>query len=170
MTTVRRGAITLLLLCGSLGACARKSTPATEDGKDQVVYVKSEDPGMNAAIAKAQGSIALFKAAAKERKPNTERYAVKVGFHYGADDREHMWVQDPEFEGDSVRGKLINEPVDVTNLKLGQVVTAPAADISDWMYVEDGKLRGGYTMRVLLDKMGPEERQKMLNELGVTLD
>lgn len=162
----------LLLGCAALVlfGCARKSETEKDESPDPVVYLKSEDPGMAAATAKAKSTLGEFKAALAQRKPNTERYAVKIGFPYGKDNREHMWVQDPRFHDDAVAGTLINEPVDVANLKLGQAVTAPAADVSDWMYVEGGVLRGGYTMRVLLDKMSPEERQKMLGQLGVKLE
>jgi uncharacterized protein YegJ (DUF2314 family) len=160
----------LVLCCVVLAACARKSAPEGEQSRDQVVYLKSEDPGMAAAVAKARATLGDFKNALKDRRPTGERYAVKVGFAYGNDNREHIWVRDPEFTVDSVTGHVMNEPVDVTNLKFGQLVTAPVGDISDWMYVEAGVLRGGYTMRVLLDKMSPDEKQKMLAQLGVKLD
>lgn len=32
--------------------------------------------------------------------------------------------------------------------------------ISDWMYIEDGYLVGGYTTRVIRDRMTEEERKK----------
>lgn len=160
----------LLSLCAALASCARKNEAESDESRDQVVYIKSEDPGMAAATAKARSTLDEFKSALEERKPNTERYAVKVGFPYGKDSREHIWVKDPEFKGDTVSGRIMNEPVDVPNLKFGQPVNPPAADISDWMYVEGGVLRGGFTMRVLLDKMSPEEKQKMLAQLGVKLE
>jgi uncharacterized protein YegJ (DUF2314 family) len=160
----------LLLLCAALAGCAKKGEADADESRDPVVYVKSEDAAMTAAIAKARSTLGDFKRALSVRKPGTERYAVKVGFPYGKDNREHIWVKDPELKDASVSGQIMNEPVDVPNLKFGQQVTAPAEDISDWMYVEAGVLRGGYTMRVLLDKMSPEEKQKMLGQLGVKLD
>jgi len=165
-----RHELTLLLVCVLLSACARKGEADSEKSKDEVVYVKSEDPGMAAAIAKARDTLGTFKTALAAPPPHTERYAVKVGFPYGKDNREHIWMREPKFTEATVSGKIMNEPVDVPDLKFGQDVTAPAADISDWMYVENGVLRGGYTMRVLLDKMAPEEKQKMLGELGVRLE
>lgn len=164
---MHKAAVCLLL---GLSACARRADNEQDKDKDEVVYVKSEDPGMTAAIAKARATLEGFKTALGERKPGTERYAVKVGFPYGDGDREHIWVKDPVFAQDKVSGRVMNQPVDVQNIKLGQRVSAPAEDISDWMYVEGGVLRGGYTMRVLLEKMAPDEQQKMLGELGVRLE
>jgi len=160
----------LLLLCVTIAGCQRHAE-ADKKEKDPIVYVKSEDPGMTAAIAKAQETLVNFKVALAKPPPNSSRFAVKVGFPYGTqNDREHIWLKDPTFSGETVTGQVINEPVDVKTLKFGQTVTAPVKDISDWMYVQGVAMRGGFTMRVLLDKMTPEERQKMLKDLGVVLD
>jgi uncharacterized protein YegJ (DUF2314 family) len=43
-------------------------------------------------------------------------------------------------------------------------------EISDWMYVENKKLIGGYTIRVLRDNMPPEERREFERSVPFTLD
>jgi uncharacterized protein YegJ (DUF2314 family) len=35
-----------------------------------------------------------------------------------------------------------------------------ANEIYDWMIVDDGKLVGGYSLRVIRAKMGPEQQRK----------
>jgi uncharacterized protein YegJ (DUF2314 family) len=157
----------LPLLVG-LAACSRSSSDAP---KDEVIYVKSGDATMAVAIAKAQSSLESFRAVLAAPPAGAKSFSVKVGFPWGIkDDREHIWLTEPKLAGATVTGTINNEPVDVTSLKLGQVVTAPLKDISDWMYVENGVLRGGYTLRVLLDKMSPETRKKMLGEMGFRLE
>ena len=156
------------LLWFGLAACSRSSGDAP---KDEIVYVKSGDPTMAAAITKAQGSLESFRAVLAAPPAGTKSFSVKVGFPWGIkDDREHIWLAEPKLDATTVTGTINNEPIDVTSLKLGEVVTAPLKDLSDWMYVENGVLRGGYTLRVLLDKMSPEARSKMLSEMGFRLD
>ncbi len=87
-----------------------------------------------------------------------------------ADSQEHIWLTEPSFASGRVSGVVNNEPVDATFLKLGQRVSAPEADISDWMFVESGVLRGGYTLRVLLDRLPPPEREKQMQAMGFRLD
>jgi uncharacterized protein YegJ (DUF2314 family) len=41
---------------------------------------------------------------------------------------------------------------------MGQKVSVEPAKISDWMFVEDRKLVGGYTIRVLRDSVPASER------------
>jgi len=157
-----------ILLLG-LTACPRSSSSGEQ--KDDVVYVKGNDPAMSSAIAKAQATLEAFKSALAAPPAKAESFSVKVGFAWGTKgDREHIWLSEPKLDGTSVSGKVNNEPVDATNLVLGQAVTAPLKDVSDWMYVEDGVLRGGYTLRVLLDKMSPEARKKMLDDMGFRLE
>lgn len=158
----------LPLLLG-LTACSRSS--GASEQQEQVVYVKGNDSAMAAAIAKAQATLDTFKSALSAPKPGAKTFSVKVGFPWGTKgEREHIWLTEPKLEGTSISGKVNNQPVDVTTLELGQAVTAPLKDISDWMYVEDGVLRGGYTLRVLLDKMSPEARKKMLDDMGFRLE
>jgi uncharacterized protein YegJ (DUF2314 family) len=45
-------------------------------------------------------------------------------------------------------------------LKFKQQVSVPLDNISDWMYVSDGRLIGGFTSRVLYGRMSPEERKQ----------
>ncbi|HEX2873172.1 MAG TPA: DUF2314 domain-containing protein [Polyangiaceae bacterium] len=161
---VARAALALLVLTG----CKRSSG---DEPKDEVIYVKNDDPKMSAAIAKAQGSLETFRAALAAPPADAKSFSVKVGFAWGTKgDREHIWLADPKLDATTVTGTVNNEPVDVTTLKLGQSVRAPLKDVSDWMYVEGGVLRGGYTLRVLLDKMAPEAKQKMLGEMGFRLE
>jgi uncharacterized protein YegJ (DUF2314 family) len=64
------------------------------------------------------------------------------------------------FDGKNFVGEINNEPEKVTNVKLGDKATIPKAEISDWMYLENGRLVGGETMRVLRDSLSPAEREQ----------
>ncbi len=81
-----------------------------------------------------------------------------------------MWVSPVLFANDQFVGTLNNQPLKVTTLKLGDEVKVGKADISDWMYVEGGKLIGGYTIRILRDNMSEIERNKFDQKLGLLID
>jgi uncharacterized protein YegJ (DUF2314 family) len=44
------------------------------------------------------------------------------------------------------------------------------ADLSDWMYLEDNRLVGGYTLRVLRDSVSPEARARMDSQLPFRIE
>jgi uncharacterized protein YegJ (DUF2314 family) len=37
----------------------------------------------------------------------------------------------------------------IKNVKAGDAVTAKRADVLDWMYDENGEMRGGFSLKVL---------------------
>ena len=54
----------------------------------------------------------------------------------------------------------------VTNVKEGQKWSVKKSEISDWMFMRDGKMHGNYTMRPLLKTMSEEEAAKFKSLLA----
>ncbi|MCE9635457.1 MAG: DUF2314 domain-containing protein [Planctomycetes bacterium] len=143
----------------------------TREGQPDVHRVPAADAEMNAAVEKARSSLPSFQAVLASPSADSSGFAVKVAFAYGNEgSHEHVWLTEAEFSGDRVSGLIDNEPVYATELKAGQRVTALIRDVSDWMYVERGILKGGYTVRVLLDRMSPAERSESLSGMGFRLE
>lgn len=106
-----------------------------------------DDPRMKTAEAESRRRWPEFVTAFNERKPN-RAYAVKARFVDGKV-TEWMWMQVESINGNTVTGRVDNDPVDVKNVKLGDRVSKPLADIDDWI-VGDGKtMTGGFTSKVL---------------------
>jgi uncharacterized protein YegJ (DUF2314 family) len=82
---------------------------------------------------------------------------VKAIFVEG-EEVEHVWLADLDFSGTLPNGVVANEPL-LPSLKFMQTVEFHPSQITDWMYVDDGYLIGGYTTRVIRDRMTPEERR-----------
>ena len=74
---------------------------------------------------------------------------------------EHFWVAISEFDGKQFKGIINNDPDLVTNVKAGDAINVDKDKIGDWMYVEKKKLIGGYTVRVLRNRLSPEERKAL---------
>lgn len=52
------------------------------------------------------------------------------------------------------------------NVKIGQAWTIGKDEISDWMFMRDGKMHGNYTMRPLLKTMPEAEAEKYRSMLA----
>jgi uncharacterized protein YegJ (DUF2314 family) len=129
----------------------------TKAPTDGVIHVADDDPGMNAAIAKARATVDAFITALQSPRPNQTEFSVKMAFT----DRgktEHMWLSPVTYDGTKFQGIVNNDPEMVKNVKIGQEVTVAPGEISDWMYVENEKLVGGETLRVLRNALSPAER------------
>jgi uncharacterized protein YegJ (DUF2314 family) len=123
---------------------------------DKTSRISSEDAQMKAAILEAKSIIGQFIAAFTHPTDRQKSFLVKVVFDEG-EQREHIWVADLGLAGDKLRGVIANEP-NLPSLKFMQKVEFEPRYISDWMYIEDGYLVGGYTTRVIRDRMTPEDR------------
>jgi len=127
---------------------------------DPVVQVETEDSEMNAAIATAQSSLTNFLAVFASPKTNQQFFLVKAKFAAG-NGFEHIWVADLAYDGSIFHGVIANEPERIKTLRFKQPVDVQPSQVSDWMFVQDGKLVGGYTSRVLRNRMTPQQRQDL---------
>lgn len=48
---------------------------------------------------------------------------------------------------------------------MGQSISVPAAEISDWMFVDNGRLVGGETLKVLRDTLPPDESHSLMDQI-----
>ncbi len=125
---------------------------------DKTVPFSSDDVQTEAAIGEAKASIRKIFEALFHPKEGQNSFLVKVVFDEG-DKREHIWLADLDFLGKKPTGVIANEP-NLPSLKFMQRVEFEPSYISDWMYIEDGYLVGGYTTQVIRDRMTPEERKE----------
>ena len=144
----------IVALAGALLLVRAECSVAADDMKD----VRSDDPEMVAGINKARRTVGELFDALAEAKPGRESFLLKVAFRRG-DDVEHIWLADLNFSGPKPRGVIANEPR-MEGLRFMEEVTFEPSDVTDWMYVEDGRLVGGYTTRVIRERMSPEERKE----------
>jgi uncharacterized protein YegJ (DUF2314 family) len=124
---------------------------------DRVTKVADDDPRMNAAMDKARASVNEFIAALESPRPGQTDFTVKMAFSDGSN-TEHMWLAPVTYDGKAFHGAVSNDPTSVNNVRMGQQVEVSPSKISDWMYLDHGKVVGGQTLRVLRDTLGPKER------------
>jgi uncharacterized protein YegJ (DUF2314 family) len=167
--------ILLTLVCVSLAAAAEEAStqsPARDvktPGPPSYEDVKDNDKAMDRAVAKARESLGFFLAALKAKKADSTDFEVKRCFVDG-DKVEHIWLRAVTWDGKVFRGKVDNQPLEVTNVRLGQEVMLNPEDLTDWMFVKEGKLMGGFTTRVLYSRLSPEEQAKFREQAEFSLE
>ena len=147
-----RYAVLCLAMLGLMGTgCEKRLTD------DKVTLVKADDPKMNAAMDKSRQTVQTFIKELQAPKPGQSGFSVKVGFTEKGK-TEHMWLTDVKYDGKKFQGVINNDPEFLKTYKLGQKVDVELSTISDWMFIDNGKLMGGYTIKVLRDMMPAKER------------
>jgi len=103
-----------------------------------IYFVSSDEDYMQRAFEQARESFKYFwRELYWERRrivPMLDYAMVKICFLdiiNGEEVGEHMWVNDVEFDGETIYGTLVNEPDSVQNVKVGDQISAKFTDMSD---------------------------------------
>jgi uncharacterized protein YegJ (DUF2314 family) len=154
---VRLTMMSLPALLTSVFLVALTATAIMAD--DRTIGVAPDDREMNAAISEARRTIKQFFDAFANRRKGQTSFLLKVAFVSG-DQVEHIWLADLDFSGAKPKGVIANEP-QIPGFRFEQTVEFYLARVTDWMYVDNGTLVGGYTTRLLRSRMSPEDRKKL---------
>ena len=133
----------------------------------KIFFAKGDSPEMIKAFTDAQNTFKyLWRELSWEYRrivPALEVACVKVAFSEQIDATdepiiEHMWINDIMFDGEEIKGTLINTPNELTNVENGDEVTIPLNQISDWLFATRGKTYGGFTIQAMRSDMSKGER------------
>ncbi len=144
--------------------------------KKDVFFAEGDSPKMMEAYKKAQETFKYFwrELSWEYRRivPALDLACVKVAFSQKLNESdepivEHMWINEINFDGEKIYGKLINDPNELTNVKNGDSVEIPVDQISDWLFCTQGKTYGGYTIQAMRSEMNTKERKEHDNAWGL---
>ncbi len=122
----------------------REGEAVGRPGEPWVLLADPNDEELQRATERARASLDDFLAALRSPRTGQSHFLVKAAIG-----GEAMWVGTLRWDGESFNGTLSNEPFAAAGPRAGAKVTVARDAVLDWMYIEQGKLRGGYTIRVL---------------------
>jgi uncharacterized protein YegJ (DUF2314 family) len=142
-------------------ALAREDIAQGEEPR--VFDVAQHDSRMRAAVHEAQRTVGVFILALRHPAAGESDFEVKKPFRQG-DVVEHIWLADVTFSGNRFTGYIDNKPRKIKGLKLGDRVSVNANEISDWAFLDNGRLIGGYTIRVLYMELSAADKAALAKE------
>ena len=150
----------LLACCFGLTGCSIETELGSYAGQaeqpDTLVEGGYDEAEMDAAIERAISEVDDFIEVLEGGKDSG--YAVKVPVEDNGQ-TEHFWLTDLTFANGQFTGTINNDPGIVTNVAFGDTVKLGKTEISDWMFMRNGKMHGNYTMRPLLATLPEEEAE-----------
>lgn len=140
------------------------------EGADNVFDVGKADQQMNWAMEKARLTLPYFKRSLLDPQPEQYGFSLKVRLE-DANGVEHIWMNDLSIDEDGIfYGIIDSDPVTVKSVVAGTKIGIDLANISDWLIVEDGRLIGGYTIRVYRESLGQQEKLHFDQGFGIVID
>jgi len=134
-----------------------------------VPTLSGTDPELSAAIQAARGSLNTFIEMIATPHAGRTFVAVKVRFTPPGESPQDIWVDEVTYTDGVFRGNM-GDDIPSLKLEMGEKITINEKNIIDWMIVQDGKLIGGYTIRLAVQRMSPTERERFLKTLDYSLD
>lgn len=160
--SVRWSVVVAWLLCAAMAALhagPSDAQPATSS-PPPTLTIPDSDPEMVAAHAAARASLARFWAVLDRPATGEGGFALKVAIALGGRDHEHIWTNDIKRDGDRISGVVNNVPQKTKAVTYGQRIDIAVGQISDWMYLRNGRIVGNYTLRPLLKRMPPADAER----------
>ena len=132
----------------------------------KIFYADGENPKMIEAYKKAQETFKYFwrELSWEYRRivPGLDVACVKLAFTQEIDNEtvvEHMWINDVNFDGETIYGVLVNDPNELTNVNNGDEIAIPVNQISDWLFAINGQTYGAFTIQAMRSEMSDDERE-----------
>lgn len=160
---------TILILLGLVGCNTNQTTKTEREGEPTIYSVTDNDSEMNEAISDASRTLDKFNAALTSSNPDYKYFALKTRFRTPSGG-EHIWVSNITFKDNKYYGVVDNLPESTTDVKIGDTIQILSENISDWMYIDNQKLRGGFTIRLLRKRMTDQERKQFDSENGLIIE
>ena len=137
-------------------------------GRDQTFWLPKGDPDLAAAMRKARETLPQFLALARNPPASASNFAVKVGVRgKDKDVVEYFWVGNFVEKDGQFSGRIDNDPDTVNTVKLGDTISFGQGEIVDWIYLDGRRLKGNYTLCVLLRRSPAEEAQAVVRKFGI---
>src|SRR6266581_9449023 len=133
------------------------------------VAAPKDDPILEVATSKARDSLGNFTACLKDPMPSQSQFSVKVAISSGGM-VHYLWLQKITHKDGSFTGTLGPDAKGLEPHQPGETITEREKEIFDWMYVDSGKLVGGYSLRALRDQLSGKQREAFEKSLWFSFD
>ena len=124
-----------------------------------------DEKKMEQAIKEGRSTFDEFLTRFRNPHPGDAEFNVKVKIE-DKNGVEHFWLGDLKLDAEPYSGTIGNEPGIVEKVKFGQRYSFSKDDVSDWMYMADGKMQGNYTLRVILESMPQDQAEALKKKIG----
>jgi len=161
-------AVCVALLAAAIGPAAGQRL-IDKAQRDDIAVVHRDDPEMAAAMDKARATLPDFLALARAPRRSMSNFAVKVAIGGPHTEAEYFWIASFKEKDGRFTGRINNTPRSVKSVKIGQTIAFSQDEIVDWLYLDNGKMKGNYTACVLL-KREPGQAEAFKKQFGLECD
>lgn len=147
--------------------------PSLVDGSNQggslAVAIPTEDGAIEAATREARDSLDRFIRTLSHPGPGQAEFSVKFPVHAG-EATHYLWLLQIAFDGSNFSGILGPDADGLKGHFPGERITTASKEITDWMFVDNGKLAGGFSLRAIRERLSGEARTQFEKSMWFRFD
>ena len=126
-----------------------------------------DDPDMREAARLARESFPSFAERVANPRPGDENFLVKMALPLPGDSVETVWAGDPRQDGSGRwTAEIANIPA-ARGFREGSRVDFDPSEIADWAYFSRDGLEGGFSQRVMIERLPASQRAQMRAQLRI---
>jgi uncharacterized protein YegJ (DUF2314 family) len=155
-----------LLLCLALGGCKKEEAPLFR--REHTRRTHFGDEALERIARDARERLPLFLEHLRHPRKGEGQFSVKYPFAADSGSgffREYLWLGDIVLRRGVYYGKILNRPYHTGGLETGMEVPFSLEGIADWMYMKNGKISGGLSIKYLIEEIPPLDREEELNRI-----
>ena len=161
--------LSFFILIGCIGCNNTQTIKIERKGEPPIYSVQNDDAEMNHAIFKAIQTLDTFKVALLSKNKEFKYFALKTRY-LTATGSEHIWLKNIIIKDKKYVGIVANLPESIPDVKLGDTISILKNNITDWMYLDNKKLRGGFTIQLLRKRMTKAEKKQFDAQSGFIIE
>ncbi len=149
-------------------SCIACNESKLEKVRESDMYMTDgEDSIMNNAILESRRSFPEFEKVFNSKDSTIDEFAIKYPFIKDDNNgNEHIWLSYITFESGTYYGIVDNTPEFTKSIKEGEKIQINLDNISDWNYIKNDTIFGGYTIKVVRDALSDREKNAFNESLG----
>lgn len=122
------------------------------------IMIGNDDSEVKNAVIQAHLTLAEFTKVLGAAKQEQNTFSVMVPIEELGESTKYAWLYRIEY----FEGKFIGKAVNRIDDNDAEPVEVSSEQCADWLFVDNGWLVGGYTIRILIGRMSEEEQQDFL--------
>ena len=151
----------VLLILLFFPSCGGSNDLTPEQIKETTMFTDKYDSDILLIEDNAQNSLSTFFRNLNRANSRNRNFYVKYPFLADADSgirTEQVWLTGIYYENGNYYGTIANSPMNISSLKKDDKVIFSTDSVTDWMYIHNGKIIGGQSIKYLLENIPEEQR------------
>lgn len=135
---------------------------------ESTVTIDQYNPVLSAIAREARAGLPVFFRHMIRPEAGESHFYIKHPFTEFSEmgvSTEQIWLTDIRFRDGRYYGALANNPVFLSGMRRGDTVHFSADEVTDWMFLRNGEIVGGQSIKYLLQQIPEEQRTDSQNNL-----